>query len=74
MGRGGARPGSGRKPLSDKPMVNRSVNLSLPEENWPLLDRYLERNNLDLAAYLRTLVMNDILFTEEFHTKRGDKR
>ncbi|WNC17887.1 hypothetical protein [Brevibacillus brevis] len=74
MPRGGARPGAGRKPMGDKPLVSRSITLSLPEENWDALDDYLQRNDLDMAAHIRTLVMDDMLFNEDFHRKKFTKK
>lgn len=57
---GGKRDGAGRKTFYAKKMVSRPCNLSLPEESWLKIDKYLQRNKLSLAAYIRTLVEDDL--------------
>lgn len=63
--RGGAREGAGRKPIGDKPMVSRRIALSLPEEIWDKLDTHLSRSGMSLAAYVRTLVEDDVALDDE---------
>lgn len=69
MPRGGARPGAGRKPIGDKPMMAKTVHVSMPKENWELLEAYLRKNQMDAAVYFRDLAMNDMLCNEDFYKK-----
>jgi len=55
MPRGGKREGAGRKALG----TTRKCSLTLENDTWEKLDKYLKRNNLRLSAYLRTLVEDD---------------
>jgi ribosomal protein L37AE/L43A len=57
--RGGKREGAGRKPAIDKG-VARKVSITLPEEQWEIIDSMIDGTNIkSLAHYFRILIMPD---------------